>query len=76
MIQIGPGKLVFIKDIIGVFSFECIGDIGVLEYEYVSSAPYKSIVVARTGKHNELKAYYTSLSLRSLRSRIQKQTER
>ena len=71
MIHISPDKLIFAKNIIGIFSTENIAALPLCEYEYVCEPPYKACVVVIEGKNSTCKAYFTSLSVRTLLSRLQ-----
>ena len=72
MIHIGGNKLIFTKNIIGIFSAgegACAPD---CECEYISEPPYKAYVVAYEDASDTCKAYFTSLSARTLLCRLKK----
>lgn len=72
LIHIGGNKLVFTKNIIGIFSaadgFAALN----CACEYISEPPYKSYVVAYDCELGGCKAYFTSLSVRTLLCRLKK----
>ncbi len=72
MVRIGQSRLVFIKDIIGIFSVTDAPEVPITDCEYASDPPYKSYVLVQGKQDKAPRAYYTSLSLRSLRSRIER----
>lgn len=77
MIYIGGNKLIFTKNIIGIFSVRedtmCLPD---CPKEYVCEPPYKACVVAYEDESKTCKAYLTSLSARTLLGRLQKHSLR
>ena len=72
LIHIGGNKLVFTKNIIGIFSaangFAALN----CACEYISEPPYKSYVVMYDCELGGCKAYFTSLSVRTLLCRLKK----
>lgn len=72
MLNIEGNKLIFTKNIIGIFSAEEGSDKLSCECEYVSEPPYKSYVLAYDGSTDICKAYFTPLTVRTLLCRLKR----
>ncbi len=71
MIRIGDDKLVFRKDIIGIFRCDSVTDNSLPQTgENVTPPPFKSFVVVKEGTCE--KVYFTSYTSRTLKARLAK----
>lgn len=69
LINIGDNKLIFKHDIVGIFDCsQCF--FADIKKEYLGKPPYKACVVLND------KVYYTTLSVRTLSARLNKQHSR
>lgn len=72
MLNIDGDKLIFVENIIGIFSVREGEDKPSVECEYMSEPPYKSYIIAYDGRTGDCKAYFTALSVRTLLCRLKR----